>query len=92
MHRENEAAHAPVNWKHSLPLGIKSANPAQSLEPSYKEKNQPKKASKKPPINFWKKEVKAREFWTEESGKESAMSGVFIVTQTKELVKFFEGI
>lgn len=42
--------------------------------------------------NNSEKDLRAQEQWTEESGKESVMPGVFIVTQTKELTKFFKGI
>lgn len=55
-------------------------------------KNPKQQIIKKSSYNNSEKEVKARELWTEESGKESATPGVFIVTQTKEIVKFFEGI
>lgn len=65
--------------KNSLYLGIKNAN-LKALRTLIMENNNSEK------------DLKRRGKWTEESGKISVMPGVFIVTQTKELTKSFEGI
>lgn len=69
--RENEAAHASVQLKLQSTSRNKECKPCSQPWGLIITEN-----------NNFEKDLKAREYWTEESDKESVMPGVFIVTQT----------